>query len=602
MDAGDSSWRQLITQMAAYMVDDPGPAGSRAEQPGAGRSGLIGQILQYTLAGVAVVDPDLRFLYVNPAMARMNATPVREHLGRTIVEVVPGLQGRQEGLRKLLLDGVTCEFTSTARMGTPDGERQVWRRGVYHRLEDDGEIIGLLGIVFDVTAHRAEHQELERARARLALLDTAATRIGTTLELDATCRELADVLVPVLADAATVEVLDSDLMQQIRPPLPGVLRLRRAALAAGPGLDARMKVFGAAGEYIDYQPGTAIPTCLQTGRPLMENMASDTTFRATAPNAARVQAYRAAGIHSAMVVPLAVRDTPLGTLTLVRVGDSPPFTSQDVVVAQDLAQRAALRLEQARHYTREHAVARQLQHALLSEPAGAHPDLEIASHYLPADQSAQVGGDWFDTIPLPQGRTLLVMGDVMGHGVEAAVAMSQYRSLLRVTAARDLPPHQILNRVDAAAIAAGLDRVATCLLVLIDPHTQLRHHASAGHLPPALLHPDRRTELLPTDPGPPLGTGTGGYRTHSNTIHPDAVLLLYTDGLVERRGEDIDDCLQRLADLRLPTDTPLPDLLHDVLSHLVTDTAEDDIALLAARRNGTWSEPGSRAGPGLPVG
>ena len=575
MDAGAPSWRHLIARMAATLEGAP---------EGAAAPGPLERILQSTLAGVAVVDPRLRFLYVNPAMARMNSTPAREHLGRTIAEVVPGLEGRQEALRGLLRDGVTCEFTSTARMPSPDGERQVWRRGVYHRLDDDGEVVGLLGVVFDVTAHREQHQELERTWARLALLDSATTRIGTTLELDATCRELAQVLVPVLADVASVEVLDSE-SHHTRPPAPGVVRLRRAAMVAVDALRGQAQVFGSAGEFVDYQPGSAIPTCLQSGRPLVENMASDTTFGAAAPNTARVAAYRAAGIHSAMVVPLAARDTPLGTVTLVRAGSSPPFTQQDMVITQDLAQRAALRLEQARRYAHEHAIARELQQALLSEPAGAHPDLEIASRYLPADQSAQVGGDWFDTIPFPGGRTLLVMGDVMGHGVEAAVAMSQYRSLLRMTAARDLAPHQTLALVDAAAVAAGLDRVATCLLVLLDPGTGLRHHASAGHLPPALLHADRRTQLLPTDPGPPLGTGQGGYRTHTSRIHPDAVLLLYTDGLVERRGEDIDACLRRLAALRLRTDVPLPDLLETILERLVTATAEDDTALLAARRH-----------------
>ena len=586
MNADACSWRQLIARMAGSLDDAP-PAGPAA----ADGFGLLARLLRSTLAGVVVLDPQLRYLYVNPAMARMNATPVRDHLGRTVAEVVPGLEGRQEALRQLLQDGVTCEFTSTARLADPGpgAERRVWRRGVYHRLEDGGEVVGLLGVVFDVTAHREEHRELERAQARLALLDEAATRIGTTLELDATCRELAEVLVPVLADAATVEVLDPGAAQHLRPAEPGVLRLRRAALAAAVGLRTRMEGFGAAGEYVDYQPGTAIPSCLQSGRPLMENLASDATFRAQAPNAARVRAYRAAGIHSALVVPLIVHDSPLGTLTLVRVGASPPFTPQDIVVAQDLAQRAALRLEQARNYAREHSVARELQHALLSEPAGAHPDLEIASRYLPADQSAQVGGDWFDTIPLTGGRTLLVMGDVMGHGVEAAVAMSQYRSLLRVTAARDLPPHRILAQVDAASLAAGLDRVATCLLVLLDPRNRLRQHASAGHLPPVLFHPDRRAELLPTDPGPPLGAGQGGYRTHSHTINPDAVLLLYTDGLVERRGQDIEDCLRRLAELRPDTQVPLPQLLQEVFTRLVTGTAEDDIALLAARRH-----PGGR--------
>lgn len=194
-----------------------------------------------------------------------------------------------------------------------------------------------------------------------------------------------------------------------------------------------------------------------------------------------------------------------------------------------------------------------------------------------------VGGDWYETVRLPFGRTLLVMGDVMGHGVEAAVDMSSYRSMLRYVASMDLPPHRILRQLDTLISENESSRPATCLLALADPARQRWTLSSAGHLPPALLGEGRPIELLDVPTGPPLGTGLGGYEQTTRELRPGQVLLLYTDGLVERRGEDIDTSLARLAALRLPVGGELDELLDATLHGLTPQAAEDDIALLAAR-------------------
>ncbi len=175
------------------------------------------------------------------------------------------------------------------------------------------------------------------------------------------------------------------------------------------------------------------------------------------------------------------------------------------------------------------------------------------------------------------------MGDVMGHGVEAAVDMSNYRSTLRYVAAMDLPPHRILRQLDEVISASDTARPATCLLALADPARNRWTFSSAGHLPPALLTVDRPTELIELPTGPPLGTGFGGYEQEARELRPEEVLLLYTDGLVERRGEDIDVSLARLAALRLPVAGALDGVLDAVLEDLAPRAAEDDIALLAAR-------------------
>ncbi|MEY9968749.1 PAS domain S-box-containing protein [Streptacidiphilus sp. MAP12-16] len=546
-------------------------------------SQILHQVLDGTTAGVGVLDCDLRYTYVNPTLARMNGAPAAEHLGRTIAEMLPGIDAREDVLRQVLADGVPREVTSSGHTrATSSHERRYWQ-GAYHRLEEDGHVLGIVGIVLEITDAWEQRQALERTRARLAMLDRATTMIGTTLDMDTTCVELARFLVPDLADVATVEVIPHELAAGMRPAPPGVLRLRRAAMEARPELRDRVRVFGRPGEHVDYQPGSAIPRCLASGRPIKENLFTDESVSRAAPNPERVAAYRAAGIHSALVVPLSARGQPVGTATMIRAGDSPGFTDEDVVAAQDLAGRAATSLDNARRYTHEHHIALELQRALLSGPNLPHRGMEIASRYLPSGSTALVGGDWFDSVRLPRGRTLLVIGDVMGHGVAAAVDMSHYSAMLRVVAEEQLPPHLILERMDLLMAKVASERPATCLLALADPASGVCTYSSAGHLPPAVLGAGNQLNLLPVPAGPPLGSGFGGYSSFTGTCGPGRTLLLYTDGLVERRGEDIDRSLLRLAELRLPTEAPLDDILDLLLSRLVADGTEDDVAVLAAR-------------------
>ncbi|MGW3241984.1 SpoIIE family protein phosphatase [Streptomyces sp. NPDC001070] len=543
---------------------------------------VLRQVLDGTPAGVGIFDPQLRYVYVNPALARMNGLPAEAHLGRTIGEVLPDLDDAgEEALRQVLSDGKSREVPSSGRTrAEAEPARRHWQ-GAYHRLDaDDGTVLGLVGIMLEVSAARQHQQELERARERLAILDRAATFIGTTLEMDETCAELAGFLVPLLADIATVEVFPTE---RATPYNRGVLRLRRAAMAALPNLREQVKIFGEPGEYVEYPSGTTIPRCLQSGRPVLQNLAGDNALGHGGPGRERMAAYRAVGIHSALVVPLAARGEPIGTVTLVRCGESPGFTDRDTETVQDVVRRAAIYLDNARRYTHEHGIALELQRALMSEPGSPHPSVEAAFRYQPAGSTALVGGDWYDTVRLPYGRTLLAMGDVMGHGVEASVDMSQYRSMLRFVAAADLPPHRILRRLDTLISETESGRPASCLLALVDPARSKCTYAGAGHLPPAVIRPNGTVDIVSIPVGPPLGTGHGGYEPVSIACRPGDVLLLYTDGLVERRGEDIDASLDRLAGLRLHPDGDLGGLIDRVLSLLVVEPADDDIAVLAAR-------------------
>jgi len=287
-------------------------------------------------------------------------------------------------------------------------------------------------------------------------------------------------------------------------------------------------------------------------------------------------------------VPLTSRRDLVGAVILVRAGSSPEFSQEDVDLVADLARRAATSINHAKRYAHEHQTALVLQQALLAEPRPPHPDVQCASRYLPTGADIEIGGDWYDTVALPGGKTLLVVGDVMGHGFEAAAAMSEYRSLLRTLALQSEEPERILTEAERIADGLAFDRVATCLVAVVDPVTRTCSFANAGHMPPLLVRANGRCELVAVPVDPPLGVGTNlgegtRYRQASIGFEPGETLLLYTDGLVERRGKDIDDCLAALTRLDLDPERPLEQLIDTVLSRFDPEGSEDDVAVLAAR-------------------
>ncbi|MEU6347958.1 SpoIIE family protein phosphatase [Streptomyces sp. NPDC047072] len=545
---------------------------------------VLRQILDGTAAAVGVLDTELRYLYVNPTLARMNGLPAEEHVGRTVAEVVPDVDARDDVLRAVLADGIARESVSSGhtRADSPL-ERRYWH-GAYHRLEHEGEILGIVGVLLEISADRQQHRELERVRERLALLDEAATRIGTTLDMDTTCSELAVFLAERLGDAVAVDVLPEP--GTVRVARDGSVRLRRAAEAAAPELEPLQRRLGRRDEYVSYLPEHLVADCLVSGRPVIVNLPDDEEFGRLATTENRVTELRAAGMHSALIVPLTARGQDIGTVSMIRAGDSPLFGETDALIAQDLAQRAAISLDNARRYTTEHNTVVQFQRALLSDPGRPRDGLEVAYRYRPAGQDALVGGDWYETVALDDGRTLLAVGDVMGHGLDAAVAMSRYQAMLRVAASRENDPGRILCELDELLSATGEERPATCVVAIADPRRGLCALASAGHLPPVVFAPDGRAEAVPVPPGPPLGAGHRCYETVAGLHPPGHTLLLYTDGLIERRHEDIDASLARLTRIGALT-SPTPDeLLDHVLTQVAPHTPEDDIALVAARVEG----------------
>ncbi|MFJ8490280.1 PP2C family protein-serine/threonine phosphatase [Streptomyces sp. NPDC094038] len=286
-------------------------------------------------------------------------------------------------------------------------------------------------------------------------------------------------------------------------------------------------------------------------------------------------------LRPTLCAPLTSGADQYGVLVCAREGTA--FTRAEAELLALLAERAASHIRHAREYDQVNRTAADLQRALLSEPGRPHPNLDVSIRYLPAGGRALVGGDWCETVRLHFGRTLLVVGDVMGHGLEAAVDMNAYRSSLRYIASSELPPHRVLRQLDDIAATEADRRPATCLLVRVDPSRGQVTLASAGHLPPALITARGSTALLQVPVGPPLGTGFGGYESATHRIEPDEALVLFTDGLVEHRGEDIDRSLHRLAELHFTPAVDVEGLLESILTRLDARHAEDDVAVLAAR-------------------
>ncbi|MET7429437.1 MULTISPECIES: PP2C family protein-serine/threonine phosphatase [Streptomyces] len=388
-----------------------------------------------------------------------------------------------------------------------------------------------------------EAEQPVRAGARLADLRETLARIGTTLDAATTHTELTRAAVRLAGGAAAVMCRTPDTVSGYDAITGDAELLPDVRWAAAAAHEAHVPSAGAPPEpWLEYAGTT-----------------------------------RGAGLCA----PLTSGDEVYGVLVWARPGGALRRAEAELLAL--LAERAASHLRHARVHEQVSRTAGDLQRALLAEPGRPHPNLDVAIRYLPVGMSTLVGGDWCETVRLHFGRTLLVVGDVMGHGLESAVDMSAYRSSLRYIASADLPPHRVLRQMDDIASGEAERRPATCLLARVDPGRGQVTLASAGHLPPALIDQDGATSLLPVPVGPPLGTGLGGYESATHRLAPGQTLVAFTDGLVEHRGEDIDRSLARLAALRFTAGDALDAVLDTILSRLEARHAEDDVAILAAR-------------------
>jgi serine phosphatase RsbU (regulator of sigma subunit) len=284
-----------------------------------------------------------------------------------------------------------------------------------------------------------------------------------------------------------------------------------------------------------------------------------------------------------MAVPLIARGITLGVATLCRAENPEPYGEADVRLASDLASRAAVHIDNARLYTREHTTAITLQRSLLPQRVPPVAGLQLAHRYQPASRTAEVGGDWFDVIPLDTGQVALVVGDVTGHSIHAAAIMGQLRTTTTTLARLGCPPGEIMAQLSGVVAGHGEETGATCLYAQYDPASRRCRLTSAGHPPPALCHPCDKVEFIDAPGGVMLGVGPTRYPATDIDLPSGSVLALYTDGLIERPGEDIDTGMSRLARTLAASPAPSLDQLCDSVLASLGARARDDIALLLAR-------------------
>jgi PAS domain S-box-containing protein len=591
---GDDTW--LLTAADRSGLTAWPPAGST----------VSAALLARSPVGLTLWDTDLRCIWANAAAERQDGVLRRHRIGRLMSEVQPGANGRAitAAMRQVLETGEpVIEREYTWRVPGEDQDRIL--SASYFRLDGpDGRPLGLCNMATDI--------ETSLARQHLLTLGQVGNRIGTTLDVIRTAQELADAAVPLLADYVTVDLAESvplgeEPLQRL-PSTPGAIPVfRRAGLASvHEGMpEALWKV----GEPVFVPPSSPFTRALFSGRTHYEPVldTSPGTWLDQDPDRARVIAET--GMHSLVVVPLKARGTILGVAVFIRSDTRLPFSRDDVLLIEELTGRAALSLDNARRYTRERASAVALQRNLLPRNLSGGKAVDVASRYLPAHTHEGVGGDWFDVIHLPGHRVGLAVGDVVGHGINAAALMGQLRTVMGTLADLDLPPHDLLARLDRRVLLMGDQDDAeppggpvmscTCVYAVYDPVTRRCTMASAGHPPPAVLTPDGTVSFADLPPGPPIGLGTMSYESVTMELPEGTVIALYTDGLVETRKDDIDVGLERLRRAMARTGTSLDDLCTHIIGAMAPNVAhrpqrppgsrlpilrpEDDIALLLAR-------------------
>ncbi|MGW1889720.1 SpoIIE family protein phosphatase [Streptomyces sp. NPDC002004] len=441
---------------------------------------------------------------------------------------------------------------------------------------------------------------MRRDGDRLRFVGAATRRIARGMDLDEIVMGLCRATVPTFSDAILVYLRDPLPVGDERPVGPVVLRLRRTDRIPEdqdtdggflPALQLQVQPdLAGTTELCEVQPGGALAEVLRGVRPVF---ADAPAAREALPELLGEGRALPDG-KRAILAPLRGRRRVIGAAVFLRRTDRPAFEPDDLLVAAQLATHSALGIDKAVLYGREAYIADELQRTMLPETLPRPTGVRLASRYLPAAETARVGGDWYDAIPLPGSRVALVVGDVMGHSMTSAAIMGQLRTTAQTLAGLDLPPQEVLHHLDEQAQRLGSDRMATCLYAVYDPVSHRITIANAGHPPPVLLHLGGRAEVLRVPPGAPIGVGGVDFEAVELDAPAGATLLLYTDGLVESRLRDVWSGIEQLRERLAATaqltgpdhPPPLEALCDEVLDMLGPGDRDDDIALLAARFDG----------------
>jgi GAF domain-containing protein len=420
--------------------------------------------------------------------------------------------------------------------------------------------VGVLGLTFEAGWRPGD------------FLAQVSVEMGSDLDYQTTLANVANLSVPTLADWCAVDVLSDGEHRTV-----AVAHIDPEKVRWARELQERYPA--------DYDVAHGVGNVFRTGRSEFYPEVTDEMLVAAARDDEHLRLSRELNMHSAIIVPIAGREETLGVLTLIRAGESPRYTTSDVVLAEEVGRRAGIAIENARLYGQTQDIALQLQRAVLPEAVDDLRYWEVAAHYAPGGRSG-VGGDFYDAIALPDGKLALAIGDVMGHGVQAAAAMAQIRAATRAYVSLDPDPAAVVGNLDVMFARLAITQLVTLCYGVVDRDGETLEFVNAGHYPGLVVSAGNAPALLsaPTR----LLLGAGGDDRSSTTVRFDAgdVLVLFTDGLVERRGEVVDEGLGRLA-------AAAPVLLGDNLAagtHALVDALvepgrhDDDVTVLTVRR------------------
>lgn len=413
------------------------------------------------------------------------------------------------------------------------------------------------------------------------LLSDAATRIGSTLDLFTTARELVDVAVPRFADGASVYILERLMAadELAERAAGGPVIVRRLAISLTHHDMQAGDVAVPADEVIAFSDGTPHARCVTRLCPVVFDQVDGETSERIRQRAGGDEIL--SSYSEFLAVPLMARGSVVGLAVFARTPRRPRFGPRDMALAAELASRAAICIDNARLFTRERRIAIALQRSMLPSTPITPDGVEVAHRYQPAGASI-VGGDWYDILPLSGGRAAVIIGDAMGHGAEAAAVMVQLRAAAHALTGLELAPEEILCRLDKMATDLEDAPLATCLYAILDPATRSCTIACAGHLPPVLALSDGTTHLLDLPSGLPLGLAATAFQATRRELPPGAVLALYTDGLVESRTRSFDAGIEELRDaLSRPRDS-LYAACQEIVAALCQQR-DDDVTLVLAR-------------------
>ncbi|UGY94912.1 HAD-IA family hydrolase [Streptomyces gobiensis] len=586
------------------------------------RDGLDGLFDTILLGGVDTVEkPDPRAF--RTALERMGVPAARAvYVGNRLDADIRG--SARAGLRTVwMLRGEAPPAPTLSQLGEADavitsltGLPMALARLTNRAAPAPTRVRGVSTAALDIT-------EQYRTRQRLAIVNAASVRIGTTLDIARTAQELADVATERFADFVSVDLLDfvfQGTSSHLSPATGPVVFCRAAHQSVLHGCPESVVEPGQPDPYPEDSP---MARALASGRPSRHWIDDTDIQRWLAHDSARARAVREHGIHSLIVLPLLARGSTLGLVQFLRHRTPDTFDADDLLLAEEITARAALSIDNARRYTRERETALALQRSLLPQRTPRQAAVDVASRYRPASSKAGVGGDWYDVIPLSGARVALVVGDVVGHGLQASATMGRLRTAVRTLADVDMPPDELLTHLDDLVLR--LDREegplsgeaprdtgeigATCLYGVYDPVTRRCTLARAGHPAPAVVRPDGAVDFPDLPAGPPLGLGSLPFESAELELPEGSLIALYTDGLIVSADHDVDVALQRLRHALTSDASSLEETCDNVLQALplpgrAADGADaaDDMALLLARTHAldtsqvaTWELPSDPA-------